>query len=173
MFGGDGADVMLGYTGNDQLDGGSGDDKLYGEAGNDVLKGGAGNDLLNGGTGADVQTGGAGADVFDFNSVNDSANGIGLSDTITDFQKGSDKIDLSGIDANTGVGGNQAFQLVPNPAGAGLFGGGPLQAGQVTYWYDAATNKTIVEANVDGDAGNEFHLELDGNVQLDQNDFVL
>ena len=48
-----------------------------------------------------------------------------------------------------------------------------LQAGQVTSYYDDASGKTIVEANVDGDAVSDFKVELDGNVDLDQNDFFL
>ena len=69
-------------------------------------------------------TGGPGNDVFVFNSISDSApgqsgyinngsfswlSGHGRRDVITDFTRGQDKIDLSAIDANNRVGGNQAF----------------------------------------------------------------
>jgi Ca2+-binding RTX toxin-like protein len=70
------------------LNGGGGDDKLYGWTGADTLNGGAGNDTLDGGYDRDVLTGGAGNDrfVFDWHSGRD---------TITDFQDGYDKINVS------------------------------------------------------------------------------
>lgn len=67
---------------------------LSGLGGNDVLNGFEGNDTLIGGTGTDTLTGGAGDDVFVF--AND-----GSTDTITDFQSGHDRIDLSGIGGAT------------------------------------------------------------------------
>ena len=72
-------------------------------AGNDILQGndvanrldaGAGNDSLTGGLGNDTLTGGAGSDKFVFAKD-------GSIDTITDFQTGLDKIDLTGL---SGVG---------------------------------------------------------------------
>jgi len=84
---GDGA-FILGSEGNDWLRGNRGDDALDGFAGNDNLTAGKGNDRICDGTGADVMTGGAGADIFIL--VADTAR-----DTITDFKRGEDKIDLS------------------------------------------------------------------------------
>jgi Ca2+-binding RTX toxin-like protein len=73
-----------------------------------VLNGGSGHDVLNGGSGRDVLTGGAGVDRFVFNSVTDSPNGT--PDRITDFNRSvGEKIDVSAIDANTSIAGNQAF----------------------------------------------------------------
>jgi Ca2+-binding RTX toxin-like protein len=168
LWGGTGNDLLSGGTGNDTLKGSEGNDQLFGGAGNDWLLGGTGNDLLKGGQGADVMTGGAGADKFQFASVQDSLNLYGMSDLITDFQKGSDKLDFSQIDANEMVAGNQAFKMVAY--------GGPnqvLAAGQMTAHYDAALGKTIIEANIDGDASNEFHLELTGNVVPNASDMIL
>ena len=71
---------------------------LMGGAGADTLIGGAGNDVLVGGKDADTLTGGAGADTFLFNSGDSIAGGA---DTITDFQTGADKVDLSGVDPTT------------------------------------------------------------------------
>ncbi len=68
-------------TGNDTLYGGAGNDTLYGEAGDDILAGGAGNDTLYGGSGADT---------FVFDSL------VGK-DTVKDFQKGQDRLDISDI----------------------------------------------------------------------------
>jgi Ca2+-binding RTX toxin-like protein len=168
LWGGTGNDLLSGGTGNDSLKGGSGNDQLFGGAGNDWLLGGSGNDMLKGGQGADIMTGGTGADKFVFSSVQDSLNLYGKFDLITDFQKGSDKLDFSQIDANETVAGNQAFKMVAY--------GGPnqvLQAGQMTAHYDAALGKTIIEANIDGDASNEFHLELNGNVVPNASDMIL
>jgi Ca2+-binding RTX toxin-like protein len=168
LWGGTGNDLLSGGTGNDTLRGSAGNDQLFGGAGNDSLQGGTGNDLMNGGQGADVMTGGSGSDKFVFTSVQDSLNLYGLSDLITDFQKGSDKLDFSQIDANETVAGNQAFKLVAY--------GGPNQvlgAGQMTAHYDVSLGKTIIEANVDGDASNEFHLELSGNHVPTASDMIL
>ncbi|WP_427450981.1 calcium-binding protein [Litorimonas sp. WD9-15] len=97
LSGGDGADRLNGGSGNDILDGGTGDDillgggrddSLTGGEGDDLLNGQSGNDTLNGGAGQDTLTGGAGADVF----VASQGNGV---DIITDFEDGTDMIDLS------------------------------------------------------------------------------
>lgn len=63
-------------------------DRLLGSDGADTLSGGAGADFLHDGAGGDRLTGGTGADVFVL--VSDTS-----ADTITDFENGSDKIDLS------------------------------------------------------------------------------
>lgn len=101
-------DLIVGNGAANTLYGGAGSDGLAGGAGNDILYGGDGVDFIRGGFGADILTGGTGADVFLFSSVDDSPWDNG--DIITDFQQGFDKIDLSGIDASTVVGGDQAFQ---------------------------------------------------------------
>ena len=97
-------DTIYGGDGNDRIGGGSGEDHLYGDAGNDVISGTGGRDWL---------TGGAGNDRFDWDNVTKSAPGAANRDVIVDFfgagAKGGDVIDLSTIDANSGVGGNQAF----------------------------------------------------------------
>ena len=67
---------------------------------------GAGADTIIANTSVNSINGGAGTDVFKFNSA-EAANG----DTIVGFQTG-DRIDLSGIDANSGAAGNQTFALV-------------------------------------------------------------
>jgi Ca2+-binding RTX toxin-like protein len=84
-----GADTIKGHAGADALFGGSGVDRLYGGGGNDRLYGQDGKDVLVGGAGNDALRGGAGADSFRF---------IGAwgSDRVTDFENGSDRIDLRG-----------------------------------------------------------------------------
>ena len=56
-----------------------------------MLNGGDGEDVLNGGDGNDTLIGGADADVFVFGD-NDGA------DLVTDFENGSDTIDLTAVD---------------------------------------------------------------------------
>ncbi len=89
LSGGNGNDYIYGRAGNDTLNGDGGIDHLYGQNGNDTLIGGEGNDFLQGGAGNDNLTGGDGQDTFVL------AAGKGT-DTITDFEDGSDIIRLNG-----------------------------------------------------------------------------
>lgn len=92
---------------NDTLSGLDGNDFLNGWGGNDILSGGNGNDSLLGDVGSDQLTGGSNADLFSYNTVSDSISGA--RDVITDFTPNVDKVDLSIVDANTSLAGNQAF----------------------------------------------------------------
>ncbi|TVQ17989.1 MAG: alkaline phosphatase [Leptolyngbya sp. DLM2.Bin15] len=89
LRGGDGKDTLIGGRGNDRLLGDDGNDRLEGGAGNDVLNGGAGNDILIGGRGNDRLIGGAGRDTFVI------SRGDGR-DVVVDFERGTDRIGLSG-----------------------------------------------------------------------------
>lgn len=117
LNGGSGADQLFGDAGIDLLNGGTGNDILNGGAGRDSLNGGADNDTLIGGAGADTLKGGYNADTFKFVDATDL--GFGHTDVIKDFSRTElDKIDLSGIDANDTLKGNQAFRLVDGPSSA-------------------------------------------------------
>lgn len=70
------------------LAGSGGNDVLAGGAGGETLAGGQGDDVIMDGAGSDRMTGGAGADVF-------VLAGDGVSDVITDFDPGQDRLDLS------------------------------------------------------------------------------
>lgn len=70
----------------------SGDDFLYLGAGDDVIDGGAGNDTLYGRAGTDTLTGGTGADIFAVTKFDQ-----GTTDTITDFENGIDRLDITDI----------------------------------------------------------------------------
>ena len=134
---------------------------LSGGSGNDTLAGLGGNDLLRGGNGREAMTGGLGSDVFDFDYASDSAVGANR-DRILDFT-GADWIDLAGIDANPGAGGNQAFAFVGQQSFSG--------AGQVRFYIDG--NRTTVEVNTAGAGGAEMEIELAGALALAESDFVL
>ena len=88
--------TLTGSTGTDTLNGTIGDDVIDGLGDNDTLNGGNGNDRLMGGTGDDTLTGGFGQDTFVFDT------GAGT-DTITDFEVGSDVIELQGGVTITGL----------------------------------------------------------------------
>jgi Ca2+-binding RTX toxin-like protein len=120
LFGRGGADSIRGGVGGDVILGGEGNDRLWGEAGDDRLYGESGDDILNGGSGRDALNGGQGNDVFDYDALSDSpgfeeTNPTVIRDDIFGFNgRGDalgDRIDLSTIDANRDVGGNQAFNL--------------------------------------------------------------
>jgi Ca2+-binding RTX toxin-like protein len=163
-------DTMLGGLGNDALSGAAGNDNLQGQGGNDLMLGGLGNDALSGGAGADTLVGGEGtdrltggteADRFVFNSATESPAGVAR-DVITDFVSGLDIIDLSAIDANGLVDGNQAFSFV----GAAFFS---QVAGQLRY--GAAAGQLLGDINGDGVA--DFQIALVGLPAVLVTDLVL
>ena len=165
LYGQAGDDVIHGDAGNDEIWGGSGNDQifrdqnddqiLWGGSGTDIIQGGNNDDRLAGGFGADTLTGGTGLDNFIYLDVRDRG------DTITDFQVGSDEIDLSAIDANSTIGGNQAFALGGTTATA--FG----------VWYQQVGGNTIVYADTDGDVTTaELWMTLTGTLTLTSGDFL-
>ena len=81
---------MLAPVNGGNITGGPGDDILTGRSGADRINGGSGDDVLLDGAGTDRMTGGAGADTFAF--VPD-----GQPDVVTDFQAGTDRLDLSSL----------------------------------------------------------------------------
>ncbi|MDE2405487.1 MAG: hypothetical protein KGM17_12545 [Sphingomonadales bacterium] len=151
------------------LRGGEGNDLLKGGAlsytvvngtnvqtgGDDILEGGSGNDTLVGGGGHDTLTGGTGADRFDFSNTLDN-NGtvrndgtvVIASQLITDFEKGTDHIGLSG------------YQLSASRAGD-----------SVTNTYHADTN--ITDVHLHSMSNGDWTMQLSGNQHLDFSDFVM
>jgi hypothetical protein len=130
------------------------------QTGNDTIWGienvntGSGNDTIVASNAVNVMDGGAGNDTFRFLSTA-AADG----DTILLFEPG-DRIDLSGIDADIGTTGNQAFTLV---TGASLTGAGQLA---ISFESRADGDFTIVQGNVDGNAGADFTIEIAGHQDL-------
>ena len=140
---------------------------LTGNTGNNVLDGGAGNDTLAGGKGMDSLFGGLGADKYDFNAIVDSIVGPDR-DLVLDFSRGEgDRIDVSTIDANTLLSGNQVFSFI----GESVFSGAGGQLRAVSGGIDGGT---LVQADVNGDGVADFELGLAGvTASMVTADFVL
>jgi len=149
LYGGDGADVLYGLDGGDMLYGGNHDDILLGGNFNDFLFGGNGKDTLIGGADQDIMQGNAGADTFKFATVAECGLTQFSADKLVDFSEAQlDIIDLSGIDANSLVNGNQAF----TPIGTNVAFNGV--AGELRF------NNGYVEGDVDGDMNADFHIQV-------------
>jgi VCBS repeat-containing protein len=182
LFGGVGTDTLAGGVGNDSLIGGDGNDTLSGDAGNDYLDGGVGNDTLSGGDGSDTLNAGLGNDSLSGGPGTDNLNGGGGTDTlsggteadvfvfpsntsgtstITDFDSGIDKLDLSPIDANTTAANDQAFSLFTDN----------LNHGAGTLYYNAATHTLQGDTNGDGTA--DFTIVIAGNTFNPAGDIIL
>ena len=161
---GTGAINGAGNAGANRLTGNDGANTLTGLAGNDALNGGAGVDRLVGGAGTDTLDGGTGADVFVFAAADSSA---AAPDTILAFEgigaAAGDRIDLSAIDANPDVGGDQALAF-----GSQARGG---------VWLTQTGSDTFVRVNLDADADAELVIRItDGAAAAGQyvaGDFVL
>lgn len=137
--GGAGADRISGGRGADSLGGADGRDELFGGGGEDRLLGGADGDWLAGGADRDVLIGGAGADVFRFTAetqvrTDRIVGDAGLSAFGAPGRGWGDRIDLSGIDADQGTPGEQAFAF-------GRHGPGRV-------WLEERGEVTIVQAKV-------------------------
>src|SRR5439155_24176517 len=174
--GGDGNDIVRGdgynrSPGDDYLQGNAGDDVLYGDGGNDRMVGGIGNDTLSGGLGGDYLVGNEGADTFQYFSVEESQNilinGVSQQDQIADFTQGQDKIDLSAIDANPTLDGDQAFTFITDPA---------HYTGDWTgvVWQTTAANGIVtINVSIDGDSAPEMTIYMSHPYQFTASDFIL
>jgi len=140
-------------------------DALFGSAGANTLSGWWGDDLIVGVGGQDTLAGGAGADRFAYGSTWESQVGAG-SDRITDFSHAQgDKVDLSVMDANAGLAGNQAFTFI----GTRLYS---HHAGELRFAVTDPTTTTIA-GDINGDGVSDFHIRLTGAIALVVADFVL
>jgi serralysin len=152
-----GDNLRGGNTAN-EITGGSGSDTLYGRSGNDTLNGSSGLDKLYGQGGMDLLIGGSGADTFIFHGCSESRGST--ADTIKDFSRGSDHIDLRSIDAHTTRLGDQAFTFI----GANAFHG---KAGELRF------AGQVVSGDVNGDKVADFMIKLAGITALSKSDLYL
>jgi Ca2+-binding RTX toxin-like protein len=127
--------------------------RLFGGASADTLTGGGGHDFLFGGAGSDTLRGNGGADRLLYYKVSDSTPGAGNFDVMLDFEHERDLIDVSVIDADSTIDGNQAFAFIGSSA---FSGAGQLRVELI----DAATNRWKVEADVDGNGSADLYLEV-------------
>ena len=181
MIGGSGADALNGFTGvsiasystsattvninlatNINSGGDATGDLIYGinnvigSASPDVIVGNSSANILTGGSGADTLTGSSGADIFKYLSSADSGTASGLRDIITDFVKGSDKIDV--------VNFVSVFNFISTNAFTGT-------AQEINYVQVAGN--TIVGLDADGNGTLDMQIELTGLHNLTASDFLL
>lgn len=164
---GGGADEAAAGAGNDTVFGDGGDDIMSGGSGIDTLHGGSGFDTITGGLGKDTMDGGLNNDLFDFNSKNDSKKGANH-DVITDFSGVGggelDRIDLRGIDAKSGIKGNQKFKFIGKQ-------GFHDQKGELHIV--TKVGFVIVAGDINGDGKADFQIEVDNVANLAKGDFFL
>jgi Ca2+-binding RTX toxin-like protein len=137
--------VIRGNEAGNTLSGLGGNDTLYGNGGADTLIGGAGTDHL---------TGGAGNDMFVFANGDFGGATTSTADEIVDFTSGQDTIDLSQVDANTLLGGDQAFAFI----GTGAFSN---TAGELRY--EQISGNTYLTGDTNGDGIADFMIKVDGS----------
>lgn len=142
------ANRIWGNSGNDTIQGGNGNDAIWGDGGNDVLSGGSHYDRLYGGSGSDR---------FVFADLADAQQ-----DWILQFDS-ADVIDLSGVDANSNVSGNQSFTFIGTSGYSG--------AGQLGYYNYAGD--TYIRADIDGNGSSDFDMLISGMHSIDASTFIL
>jgi len=150
--------------------GGTGNDSITGNGVGNILKGGGGDDTMRGGAGSDRLEGNAGGDIFVFGAVGESLQYEARSDgkkatpdMLLDFTSGTDKIDLSAIDANQMTAGDDAFSFI----GANAFSG---VAGQLRA--EVLGGQLHILGDVNGDGRADLHIIASGT-QILVSDFVL
>jgi len=142
-------------TSGEIVDASTGNDKILGNVGDDYLIGGAGRDTL---------IGGAGSDQFIF-YIGDTSGSVSLADTIQDFKTlDGDLIDLSDVDANINVVGNQAFANAAATIGS--------TAAAYSLWFNA-TSKVLYGDTNGVTSTTEIAIKLVGVAALNLIDVVL
>mgnify|MGYP000048751620 CR=1 FL=1 len=97
-------------------------------------------------------------------TTSESGFGVTKADILTDFTSGQDLIDLSLIDADTSILGDQAFTFIGNAAFTGL--------GQLRVGVDS-TGHAAIFANTTGSLTADFQVSLHNNAALTAVDFLL
>ena len=148
-------------TNVENLIGSNYNDVLGGDGNANTISGGNGDDMIAGRGGADTLIGGAGADHFIWYSASEST--VAARDTVNDMTS-ADFVDLSGVDANVNVAGDQAFALVSAFSHV---------AGQATLTYNAATNQSLFLGDINGDGTADFAIRFLGDVSHFTDHFML
>lgn len=143
-----------------EINGTNNDDILIGNQGNDAISGDAGNDIISGGLGRDTLTGdfsdkhlegNRGNDTFRYLSINDSLSAS--PDKITDFETGSDKIDISSLKKINNC--DVMIKLVNKFS---------KQKNEMMINYNKTENLTKLLLDHDGDGQAEFQIDIIGTV---------
>jgi Ca2+-binding RTX toxin-like protein len=170
-----GVTVSLAVSAAQAMGGGGADtianmENLVGSNFNDTLTGSTGANTIGGGGGRDTMTGGGGNDRFRLFAVSDTGATSATSDVITDFNTG-DRIDLSLIDANTTLAGNDAFSATIVAAFTHVAGqlqfttfADPLAAGGVSG---------LLSGDVNGDGTADFVITLRGVTSISAGSITL
>jgi Ca2+-binding RTX toxin-like protein len=137
---------------------------ISGLDGNDTLYGNGGADTLIGGAGIDHMTGGTGNDLFVFANGDFGGVNTATADEIVDFTSGQDKIDLSQVDANSLLGGDQAFAFIGTAAFSNT-------AGELRY--EQISGDTYLTGDTNGDGTPDFMIKVDGSNLFTGGDFGL
>ncbi|HEY8357363.1 MAG TPA: calcium-binding protein, partial [Ramlibacter sp.] len=127
-----------------------------------TITGNAGANTILGAAGADVLTGGAGADKFAYAAAPEST--LAAMDRITDFTRGTDKLDLSRLDGNAGLTGHQDFTFIGSKAFSAN------ATGQLRFALESG--KVMLYGSTDADATAEFAVHVAGATTLGSSDFV-
>ena len=134
------------------LEGAFGSDRVYGHGDSNQLVGGAGRDFL---------FGGSGKDFFVFNRLSDSQGK--LTDVVTGFESGLDKIDLRGLAALGEV----------SKAGLTYAGTSPFSGAHGEVHTVQAGTSQWVEIDANGDRVADMRIEIQGARPLSSTDFLL
>jgi Ca2+-binding RTX toxin-like protein len=125
-----------------------------------------------GGLGGDYLVGGDGADIFKYTAVQESQNvvinGVSQLDQIVDFTQGQDKIDLSAIDANPNLAGDQAFTFISDPA---HYTGD--WTGVVWETVNPQNGIATINVSINGDPAPEMQIYMSHPYQFTASDFIL
>lgn len=136
-------------------------DVLTGGTKGDTLVAGNANDRLEGGLGRDVMTGGDGSDVFAFSTALGQSN----IDTITDFQPGRDKIELSSAifkAIKPGALSTSTFQI-----------GQAAQTAEAHILFDPKSGNLSYDPDGNGAAQAQVFAVLPTGIQLTKADFIV
>jgi serralysin len=89
---------------------------------------------------------------------------LSAADTIADFLSGTDKIDLSQIDADSGTAGVQQFTFIGSDAFSAT-------AGELRFGFNGTD--TYIKADRDGDGAADLVILLSGEIVPLTADFIL